>query len=870
AHNLIDELSYDDGGDWPTEPDGSGSSLELINPEFDNSLGTNWAGSVDADSLFGTPLAQNSVYSAGNQPPAITNIVNVPGDPTTSDPVEVSAIITDLSLTMSVAGADLYYDAGSGYTSVVMANTVDSFYATIPAQGEGATVYYYITAWDDQNDTTVSGTNSYYVTDFQPEFGDIIFNEILYDPAIEPDEEWIEFYNTHPTSTFLMDDYTIRDGSTWICTLPAGTSIGPLSYLVISNDTAAFRTLYGWNAGVVEAATPYLNNSGDNMRLYTSGGSTVDSVFYSDDAPWPDSDGTRSIELKNETFDRNNGNNWALSDSTYGTPMAQNSVYTSGNQPPSIANIVHTPAEPTTTDPVEVSATILDLSFTDAVTGADLYYDTGSGYTSVAMANTADSFYATIPAQGEGTFVDYYISAMDHIGDSTVSATNAYYVSDTGPTIYDVQYTETMGWPSECYPSDFEDIHVTVTGIVTGVRYGSQPRFYIQDPNFDDWCGLYISDILISPSLGDEISITGDIVEYYTFTDMYGVTGHTIVSTGNALPDPEYVTTAFIGHDSCGQDPESLEGMLVELHDVEVIQGPNGYNVCQVQDASGDWCQIDDESWKYGDPSIKPDPQPDSGMVYTKIIGILHYNYGEYTIMPRDKDDYYPAAPAIEIGVTHDGGTEQAGHRMWYEGSLTNTSANPITTDVWVMIGYNGGTQESGPWSNWLSITVAGNTTDVWPNVYQWIPRYVPAGDYSLIARCGDYGTLNHVSEASFDFSVLAYLGGSSPDYGWEYSSGWGDDVPENMIPTEFALRGNYPNPFNAETNIVFDLPTAGHVSLDVYNLMGQKVASIVNSEMQAGFHSVNWDASAISSGIYFYKLTAGDKVATKKMQLLK
>ncbi|MCP4631867.1 MAG: lamin tail domain-containing protein, partial [candidate division Zixibacteria bacterium] len=47
AHNLIDELSYDDGGDWPTEPDGSGSSLELINPEFDNSLGTNWAGSVD-------------------------------------------------------------------------------------------------------------------------------------------------------------------------------------------------------------------------------------------------------------------------------------------------------------------------------------------------------------------------------------------------------------------------------------------------------------------------------------------------------------------------------------------------------------------------------------------------------------------------------------------------------------------------------------------------------------------------------------------------------------------------------------------------------------------------------------------------------
>ncbi|MCP4634179.1 MAG: hypothetical protein GY855_14740, partial [candidate division Zixibacteria bacterium] len=96
-----------------------------------------------------------------------------------------------------------------------------------------------------------------------------------------------------------------------------------------------------------------------------------------------------------------------------------------------------------------------------------------------------------------------------------------------------------------------------------------------------------------------------------------------------------------------------------------------------------------------------------------------------------------PQIDPLVIGVTHDGGTEQAGHRMWYEGSLTNNTASPITTDVWVMIGYNGGTQESGPWSNWLGLTVAGNTTDVWPNVYQWIPRYVPAGDYSLIARCG-------------------------------------------------------------------------------------------------------------------------------------
>jgi hypothetical protein len=78
------------------------------------------------------------------------------------------------------------------------------------------------------------------------------------------------------------------------------------------------------------------------------------------------------------------------------------------------------------------------------------------------------------------------------------------------------------------------------------------------------------------------------------------------------------------------------------------------------------------------------------------------------------------------------------------------------------------------------------------------------------------------------------------------------------------------PNPFNAETVIAFDLPEAGQVSLEVYNLMGQKVATLIDGNMPAGQHSVTWDASRFASGIYFYKLTAGDKIITKRMTLLK
>ncbi|MCP4633129.1 MAG: T9SS type A sorting domain-containing protein, partial [candidate division Zixibacteria bacterium] len=79
-----------------------------------------------------------------------------------------------------------------------------------------------------------------------------------------------------------------------------------------------------------------------------------------------------------------------------------------------------------------------------------------------------------------------------------------------------------------------------------------------------------------------------------------------------------------------------------------------------------------------------------------------------------------------------------------------------------------------------------------------------------------------------------------------------------------------YPNPFNATTTISFDIVQEGDVNLSVYNLTGQKVETLIESRMQAGQHSINWDASVYSSGVYFYKLTTGNKSFTKRMTLLK
>jgi len=88
--------------------------------------------------------------------------------------------------------------------------------------------------------------------------------------------------------------------------------------------------------------------------------------------------------------------------------------------------------------------------------------------------------------------------------------------------------------------------------------------------------------------------------------------------------------------------------------------------------------------------------------------------------------------------------------------------------------------------------------------------------------------------------------------------------------PKKFTLLQNYPNPFNPSTTINFELPISNFVSLKVYDMMGKEVASLVNENKAAGFYSVKFDASKLSSGIYFYKIQAGDFSATKKLMLVK
>lgn len=132
--------------------------------------------------------------------------------------------------------------------------------------------------------------------------------------------------------------------------------------------------------------------------------------------------------------------------------------------------------------------------------------------------------------------------------------------------------------------------------------------------------------------------------------------------------------------------------------------------------------------------------------------------------------------------------------------------------------------------------------------------------------------------------SLLFGLVGGVQSFVPSFTAGWikfGDPEPLGVddevvdIPNDFALNQNYPNPFNPQTNLSFDLPKTQHVSLDVYNILGQHVQTLANGTFEAGRYSYIWNGknnngADVPSGIYFYSLKTDEFTKTNKMMLIR
>jgi len=132
----------------------------------------------------------------------------------------------------------------------------------------------------------------------------------------------------------------------------------------------------------------------------------------------------------------------------------------------------------------------------------------------------------------------------------------------------------------------------------------------------------------------------------------------------------------------------------------------------------------------------------------------------------------------------------------------------------------------------------------------------------------GDYPSTK-IDSSYFPFEVTAKGLAKAGEGDWVLTGSFLEgDLAD--LPSEFALLGNHPNPFNASTVISYELPMSSHLKLEVYNLFGQKVVTLVDGQQEAGYRSVTWEDSEAASGVYFYKLTAGDFTEVKRMTLLR
>jgi len=353
-----------------------------------------------------------------------------------------------------------------------------------------------------------------------------------------------------------------------------------------------------------------------------------------------------------------------------------------GAAAPTISQITRSIKVPTSSDAITVTANITDK---DGVNSADLYYAVGvnsTSYTSVAMTANGNSYSAVIPAQADGSFVKYYISAKDNSTGQLVSRIpnvptedpKFYVVRNAGMGIYDVQYT-----PFKSGNSGFLGQEVTVSGIVTASA-NDLGYVFIQQENQLNWAGLMCigSTTLSTLAIGDKVTVTGTVRENYGFTRIEAITSVAKNGTGTIAPIV-LVADSFRKYSFTGTEP--YEGMLVKFvgnsgSTLKVVNSnaddPSNfaeYRVGPDTTDAGAGCRViagrvtssvysslnvsyvNDTIWATISGVMKVKPiVVQKGDEMTSITGIMDYSFSNCKLMPRNNSDFENYV-SLNVGV---------------------------------------------------------------------------------------------------------------------------------------------------------------------------------------------------------------------------
>ncbi len=233
---------------------------------------------------------------------------------------------------------------------------------------------------------------------------------------------------------------------------------------------------------------------------------------------------------------------------------------------------------------------------------------------------------------------------------------------------------------------------------------------------------------------------------------------------------------------------------------------------------------------------------------------------GAFTIMGSTPDvqvSLDPVDPPIVIPAI--------GGSFDYIIGLTNNEALPLGCSVWLdAILPDGSTYPI------VNAPVTAPVGTITRTRTQNVPAIAPAGDYLYNAYVGIYPNTIWSSD-SFAFSKSAtQVGAEGPNGWWTDFTGFGEDASATAIPANFALLSSRPNPFNPSTTIRFELPEADLVKLQIFDLRGCLVGSLLDGWQAAGVHEITFNGADLPSGVYVCFLTAGELTASDKIVLLK
>jgi hypothetical protein len=450
----------------------------------------------------------------------------------------------------------------------------------------------------------------------------------------------------------------------------------------------------------------------------------------------------------------------------------------------------------------EVSAEIMS-PFSPLPDSVLLYYDAGNGWTPVNMTMLSGIWTGEIPPQGYGTYVNYYIFAVDEAGfrgSAPPEAPDEYYTFYVGPDIIPPVINFIAGPPN------------------TVNLFGPYGPFHISawDVNGIDPGGVYLHyfvnggsehEVMMSPSGGQ-----GE----------FGLNSLDIGYRLNPGDTVHYYFTALDGAINPNSGRYPLSGSLDLLMSQQEVFEDFEANGIDEWNVEGAWALFG-QGHNGGHSLIFGPNYPDNA----DDLAYMDYSY--------DLSPYGGASITLfHKNVIADGDT------------------------CFVLISNDGG-------ASWITV---GDITGFSGSSYVY-------EEYDISEALSIF---RHDYRVGFRFVSGPdgnSIGVMMDDIGWLVGQMTGVDDSRPALPDELSLNQNYPNPFNPQTTIYFGLPGKSRVSLEVFDILGRKIAEVIDGELEAGQHSVGWDGrdlkgEAVSSGIYFYRLTTEFGIKQEKMTLLK